>query len=331
MKYDPLERFRELFPKTAREPSYSAHTRRRLYAVLFSVIVAFVLWFTVSMRDTYTVTVESPLNVATLPAGQALAAAPPTTVRVQLQGVGWDLLQLSRRPPGIDVFADGPKVDLQGAAVEAANLPAGVLVQSVLPQTVDLALDDQIQRRLRISLAGDIGVEPTFGMLGTAVLQPDSVVVTGARSLLEGLDSWPSMPLNMGGLRRSTTSIIALSDTLAGLVILSVDRTQVSINIAQMTEGSRSLLVRTENVPSSVLDVRLIPSSIRVTYHVPADGDDYDLAETADDFYAFVDYADIASDSTAGTVPVALHLPEGLMIQGVRLEQNRVEYYTVRE
>ena len=168
-------------------------------------------------------------------------------------------------------------------------------------------------------------------MLGSAVLDPDSVVVTGARSLLEGFDAWPSAPLNLDGLRRSTTSMLRLSDTLSGLVILSIDRTQVSVGVAQMTEGSRQLLVRTENVPPSVSAVRLIPSSIRVTYQVPAAGDDFDLAVTVEDFYAYVDYADIASDSTAGTVPVALHLPAGLLIQDVRLDQNRVEYFTVRE
>ena len=331
MKQDPFERLRELFPQTVRKPASSEHTRLRLFAVLFSVVVAFVLWFTVSMRDTYTITVESPLNVVTLPAGQALAAPPPATVRVQLQGVGWDLLQLSRRPPGIDVFADGPKVDLQGAAAEGANLPAGVLIQSVQPQQINLVLDEQIRRRLPISLTGDINIEPTFGMLGPAVLQPDSVVVTGARSLLEGFDAWPSTPLNLDGLRRSAIRVVELSDTLSGLVTLSVDRTEVSVDIAQMTEGSRRLLVRTESVPPSVSAVRLIPSSIRVTYQVPTAGDDYDLAETAEDFYAYVDYADIAGDTTAGTVPVALHLPEGLLIQDARLEQDRVEYYTVRE
>ncbi len=330
MRADPFERIRELFPKTVREPANQEDRRRRVFAIGFSIIVAFVLWFTVSMRDTYTVTVESPLNVATLPSGQALAEAPPRTVRVQLQGVGWDLLQLSRRPPGINVFADGPVVDLQGAAAEA-GLPAGVLVQSVQPQQIELVLDGQVQRRLPIQLFGDIEVEPTFGMLGPAVLQPDSVVVTGARTLLGGLESWPTARLNLSGLRRSTTSLVALSDTLSGLVNLSIDRTQVSIDVAQMTEGSRLLVIQPRSVPESVSDVRLIPSSVRVTYQVPAAGDDYDLAETASDFYAFVDYRDIASDSTAGTVPVGLHLPEGLLIQDVRLGQTRVEYYTVHE
>lgn len=331
MKNDPFEKLRELFPKTVREPDNPAQSKRRLFAVAFSVTVAFVLWFTVSMRETYTLTVESPLNVVTVPDGQSLAELPPRTVRVQLQGVGWDLLPLSRRPPGIDVFADGEEVDLQGAAAEAGNLPAGVLVQSVQPQQVNLVLDATIEQRLPIRLAGKIETEPTYGMLGPPTLEPDSVVVTGARSLLAGFSSWPTAPLNMDGLRRSSTTVVPLSDTLAGLVTLSIPRTQVSINIAQMTQGSRRLVIQTRNVPPGVLAVRLIPSSVRVTYLVPAAGDDYDLAETAEDFYAYVNYEDIASDTTDGTVPVLLHLPDVPAIQDVRLEQRRVEYYTVRE
>ncbi len=331
MKTDPFERFKELFPKTVREPNNPEQSRGRLFAIVFSIAVAFILWFTVSMRETYTVTVESPLRIVSTPTGLALSELPPPTVRVQLSGVGWDLLQLSRRPPVLSVVADGANVDLQGAAAEAVSLPAGVLIQSVQPQHIDLALDDRVQRRLPIMLTGRIGVAPTFGLLGAAELQPDSVVVTGARSLLDGFDAWPSAALDVDGLRRSTTTTIGLSDTLSGLVTLSIARTQVSVDVAQMTEGSRLLPVRTQNVPPGVENVQLIPEMVRVTYQVRADGADYDQAETAEDFYAFVEYDDIVNDSTAGTVPVSIHFPDGPMIQDVRLEQNRVEYYTVRE
>lgn len=331
MKHDPFDRLRELFPRSIKEPELPADSRRRLVAIFFCFLVAFALWFTVSMRETYTVTVASPVNVVTLPSGQALTEAPPTIVNVQLQGVGWDLLALSRRPPEVRVSADGAEVDLLQATVETSQLPAGVLVQGVQPQTISLALDSEVSVRLPIELVGEIDAEAPYGLIQEPTLLPDSVTVTGARSILQGFSSWPTAPVTMDALRQSTSVNLSFGDTLSGLVRLSDEQTVLSVEVAQMTEGTRMLAVRPDNVPDGVSQVRFIPSRVRATYDVPTDGSDFDDALEAEDFYAIVDYADILSDTTAGTVPVVPHIPEGLLIQNVRLTPRRLEYFTVRE
>ncbi len=331
MKPDPFERFRDLFPRRVREDGVSEEARARVVPILVSLLVAFVLWFTVSMRETYTISVDSPVRVLTLPEGQALRTPPPPTVRVQYQGVGWDLFSLSRRPPEIPIFADGPEVNLLGAAAESAQLPVGVSVQSVQPQTIRLNLDPAITRRFPIRLAGEIAFEPGYALLYPPRLNPDTVEVRGARSVLQGIEAWPTRALDIERLSRPITAVVPLSDTLRGLVGLSTERTQVILDVAQFTEGERMLDVRVEGVPPGVSSVRLIPSRVRATYLVPIEGPHYEEAEESREFYAVVDYADILRDTTAGAVPVTPHIPDGLLVQEVRLEPRRLEYYTVRE
>jgi hypothetical protein len=331
MPADPFERLRELFPRTAPTQGDRAAARRRLLAMALSIAVAFVLWLTVNMRETYTITVESPLEVVSLPEGQALRDPVPRTVRVQYEGVGWDLLNLRRNPPDVPLYVDGPAVDLVNAAAESARLPLGVAVRSVQPAALELELDAAVTRRLPVRLTGDLDFAPGYGLLRPPRLDPDSVVVSGARSLVGGLRAWPTAPLALAGLRRSVSTVLPLSDTLEGLVRLSADRALVGLEVGQFTEGSRTLEVRVEGVPPGVSAVRLIPGRVRATYLVPIEGDHYERAEETGDFYAVVDYADIVRDTAAGTVPVRPHVPEGLPLKELHLEPRRLEYYTVRE
>ncbi|NNF56880.1 MAG: YbbR-like domain-containing protein [Rhodothermaceae bacterium] len=331
MKPDPFERFRELFPRTFRDEGGLTDQGRRWLPIAVSILVAIALWFTVNMRETYTVSVPSPLSVVTLPQGQALRALPAAQVRVQYQGDGWDLLKLSRTPPEIPLYADGPTVNLVSAAGESARLPTGIRVLSVQPQSVDLSLDDAITRRLPIRLAGSIDLEAGYGRLGEPELDPDTVEIRGARSLIGSLEAWPTAPLDLENLDRSISRTLPLSDTLAGLVGLSIEQTQVTLQVGQFTEGTRMLDVQVEGVPPGVSRVRLIPNRVRVTYLVPTDGDHFDRAETSPALLAVVDYADIARDTTAGSVPVSVRIPEDLTILDVRVEPRRLEYFTVRE
>jgi hypothetical protein len=330
MKSDPFERFRELFPRTLPDDD-PADARRRRIAMLFSVLVALALWFTVNMRETYTVSVISPVEVVTLPEGQALRRLPVSSVRVQYQGLGWDLLRLSRAPVEIPLYADGPTVNLVSAAAESARLPPGVSVLSVQPQVVELDLDEAMTRRLPIELRGEIDTEAEYDFLAPPRLTPDTVEIRGSRSIVSRLEFWPTDPLQLGDLRRSVTAIVPLRDTLSGLVDRSVDRTQVVLRVGQFTEGSRMLRVQVEGVPPGVSSVSLIPARVRVSYVVPTEGDAFDRAETSDELVAVVDYADILRDTTAGSVPVTVRVPPDLPLQEVRVEPRRLEYFTVRE
>jgi hypothetical protein len=298
--------------------------------MLLSVAVAVGLWFTFSMRETYTVSVDVGLRVVGVPAGQALTASPPAVARATLRGEGWKLLVLTRSSPTVPLYADAPSVDLE-RAVAAAGLIPGVDVQSVQPREIRLVLGREVRRRLPIRLVSGIRPAPSFGLLRPPRLLPDSVTVTGAETLVAGLDAWPTVPFEAADVRASLTRTVALRDTLVGLLVPSVRTTTVQVPIAEFTEGVRSLPVRVVNVPAGIAGVRTEPSRVRATYRVPLTRDDlYEQARTTTGFVAVVDYRDIARDTTSGTVPVAARVPAGLDVRDVALSPPRVEYFIVR-
>ena len=166
-------RLRTLFPRSdgrgTEEPDVDG---RNGLALALSLLVAVVLWFTFSMQETYTTTIEVPLEVAGLPEDQALLRRPPATARVSVQGEGESLLSLSWSPPRVRLFADGPTVDV-AASVAEAGLPAGVTVLGAQPRSIRLDLDRSVTRELPIRLDGMILPAPPFDLLSPPVLNPD--------------------------------------------------------------------------------------------------------------------------------------------------------------
>lgn len=302
---------------------------RRGLAVLLSVVVAIVLWFSFSMRESYAVLMDVPVEIVGTPEGQALAAPPPARVSVVLQGEGWTLLGLRRRPPAVRVFANGPTVDL-AAALREAGLPANVDVQSVQPNVINLALDTETSRRLPIRLRSRIDLTPPHGLLRPPSLQPDSVFVTGAQSLLGGLTDWPTELLVAENVSEDLTRRVALSDPFGGLLQPSVRQTVVTLDVGEYTEGRRMLDVEVADLPPGVEGVRFEPAQVEAVYRVPLKGASYERARTTDAFRAVVDYGDILRDSTAGQVPVAARWPDDLNVRDVSLSPGRVGYFIQR-
>jgi len=332
---EPLDRLRGMLPSsgslTERPREAEGEERGRPLAALLALGVAVVLWFTFSMRETYTVAVQAPLVVARLPADRALSRLPPPTATLQLQGEGWSLLSLTRNPPTVEIRAGDEATGLVQAATESSRLPPGVSVLGAQPATLKLSIEEAVARMLPVRLVGAVSVAPPYGLLRPPVIRPDSIRVTGARSVMAGLQWWPTEPVDAGSLRRTEVTSVALSDTLAGLVARSAGRATVTFEVEQFTEGERLLEVRVINVPPDVSAVRLLPARVRATYLVPVASDFFERARSAPDFVAEVDYMEIARDTTLGTVSVSPRVPDGLPVRQVRISPSRLEYFTVRE
>ena len=163
-------------------------------------------------------------------------------------------------------------------------------------------------------------------MIGTINSMPDSVTVSGARSIVQNLRSWPTARRHLGEMRDSLNATISLSDTLASLIVTDVSEVNVRANVQAFTEASRQVEVRAVGLPPGVR-VTFSPAVVNVTYQVPLS--QYDDVLAAEEFYAFVPYLDIVRD-TQGRVFPMLHLPDSLEVRGPRFEPESLRYYDVR-
>lgn len=323
------ERFVGLLASLRPVSDENGDSGRKGLAILLSVVVAMTLWFTFSMQQTYTIPVRMPINLVALPEASALASRPPSDVIVQLQGEGWDLLGVANSPPTLQVIASSKTVDLMGPLSEL-SLPGKVTVQGVQRRSIELNLDTWTSRVLPIRLVQRVQPAPGYDMIREPQMDPDSVRVSGAQTLLGMLSDWPTELISMSDVRSDIRTSLALRDTLGGLLTTSVNAISLYVPVAEFTEGERMLEISVRNLPPGIAGVRFDPPRVSARYRVPLAGSVFERAANSNSFLAVVDYADIARDTTSGTVPVAYRAPGGLDIRNIVLSPSRVEYFILR-
>ncbi len=315
-----FEWLRERFTRSRGEAvAGEDQSRRRWGAITVCVLIAVVLWFTLSIRETYTILVEMPTQVANLPDDMALVVLPPASVQVQVSGEGFDLFRLRFNPP--TVMIDAAMDDVDFATLVTLQ---SVETENVTPRTFPLQKEPRISRKIPIRSRAVIEAAELWDFFQEHVLTPDSIVVTGAASIINDLEDWPSEVIRHTDLQDSLVVVLPLADTLAGLVEKSHLETTLTAVALEYTEGSRVFRVEVGEVPTTQWDVSLEPPTVRVTYRVPLS--QFEQAREAEDFYATVSYAVIRADTTGRVRPEIIY-PGGISLRNPGFSPSTLRYY----
>lgn len=269
------------------------------------------------------VSVEFPVEVGPLPEGQALVERPPSTVTVHLEGTGLDLLGLVFDPPTVTVAPDEGNV----AVGEALTLPqaSDAQVTGFSPGVINFKLEPRVERKIPVEPRHELNLASGHELIDTPTVRPDSITVAGARSVVEGLNGWPTDSLVVTDVRDTIEAEVALRDSLPQLVEKSTDQVSLTIRAGKFAEESRKVTVQVTGVPSGQDLVTLEPSTIRVRYRVLFD--ELFEARRSSEFFATVSYDQIRSDTT-GYVTPNIHVPSNLVIRDPEPVPPRLQYYT---
>ena len=315
------ERFVGLLVRDRKRQDEPGGNQRKGLAITIATLVSTLLWFTFSMRETYSVLVLLPTEVVNLPETEALRQLPPPTIRAQVEGEGLNLIRLRLNPPVVLINGERQEVALRDAVSEVLT---NVRLESVSPSTFTLQKEERVTRKVPIELRAEIETPPEFDLVEPPRITPDSVEVSGAASVVEGITAWPSRPFRIDELRDSLVTRVMLSDTLSGLLARNLEATTLTAVAQRFTEGQREIGVTVTGEPSSQRLVTLEPATIRVRYRVLFS--QYDEALHAMDFFATVSFDEIRSDTT-GRVRPDVHLPAGVILRDVELRPPTLRYY----
>lgn len=297
---------------------------RRGLVITLCILASVLLWFTFAIRETYTRSIDFPIEVSGLEPGESLAGLPPMTVRAQVAGEGIQLLRLFYDRPSIRVDASTGLVDLETVAPDFIQ---GVRIEALTPREVRFERERRAYRRLPVVLGTPIETRPGHHVVGVVEIEPDSVLVSGAESIVGGLSAWSTAGPPVLAGPDSLDATVTLSDSLAGLVTTDVRSVRLRASVRQFTQGSRMVPVRVADVPEGIR-ISLEPTSVRVTWQVPLSA--YQEASTTDDLVAVVPYARIAADTTGAVAPVLQGLP-GIVFRGIVFDPPAVRWFRVQE
>lgn len=302
---------------------------RKLPVILFSLIFAFLVWVSINLGNQFQTSIEVPVRIENLREDQAIAIPLPNTVRFKIQGTGWQLLNTVLSPNlyyTID-FKTLSRKDIlytYKELNERVNIPGSIHIFETSPETVMVRLDEKTTKRVPLIPKVNVSFRDGFGLVGKIRTTPDSVVLSGARSLLNTVHLWETNFIELNDINAPVEINVSLSDSLQFEISRSLSAATLSFDVQPIAEKTISdIPIEIVQVPEN-RNVVLIPPKISI---IVRSGVNNIAPLSEKDFYAFVDYKWILLD-TSGTVQPNITGPENVVI----VQQNPVRIqYVVRK
>lgn len=316
------DRLRPLFAPSDETPRRDQDPNRGL-AITVCVLLSCILWLSLTLGEQRTQTLRLPVEIVETPDGQALAEVPPSHVRVELQGRGLDLMRILYNPPVVEVSATTGQVNV----AQEITLPQGtsLQIQGVTPTSFEMALEPLQTRQIPVRSRVKVNPASAYELIDNPQLDPDSVEVRGAQSVVESLATWPTTVHTIDNLQDTVQVEVPLADTLGRLVEVAPTAVSLVARAGRFVEETREVEVDVTGVPSGQSLVSLQPSVIRVRYRVLFE--DLFQARRSSEFFATVSYDQIRTDTT-GYVTPRIGVPSDLLVRDPEPIPSQLRYYT---
>lgn len=307
-------------------------------AILFvCIIIAAIFWFVVKMTKTYTT--ERIVEIEyDLPEGKAFAELPPKEFEAEVEGTGWNLMY--------DFFVSKrPKVTFDLNTFPASTIEREQMVKRINEQLFELLkvkdvsslsqrnlgkdyivlnYEERFEKKLPVFFDGIPSFQQGHDYLDSVVLTPDSVLVSGPFSLLEGLTHWKTNLVEANNLKEHFSQEVRLKAPEKGQVFLKPETVQVDIAVEEFTENSIFIPVTLKNQPDSI---RIFPAKVKVQFVV---GLTKFNQITADSFLLEADFEGIARNAENNTVPLSL-IKEPKEIRGTNFSPKSIEFFILEQ
>lgn len=301
--------------------------REKVIVFMFSYGIALVLWLLVNLSRPFNLSVTLPVDLEGVPAGKALADDVPHEVAVSVSGEGWKLLRIYNNPPRIKLRPTEGAMNFFDVVREQMNMFAGVDVTKVTPAALEIKLENRITKKVPVVANVLVKTDNRHGMVGWPKLEPDSVTISGAKSILQNIHNWPTEYREIKDVSDNIDIPLNLKKPDQ---IIEINPQQVTYHasIEEFTEGEVKVEIQTTGLPSGQR-VSYSPPTITIRYGIPIN--EYPGSKKVRMFQAYVPYQDIVADTTGFVAPLLALKTDSLHVRIRDYQPHRVAYYTLKQ
>jgi len=250
-----------------------------------ALLLSTALWLSIKLVRTYTLVLDLPVAYQSVPNKLTFNEPLPARWELSVRGPGHMLLL-----PSLKLSADSFKLDLSSYIKRRYLLtnslqeqieerfPGAVSITDIRPDSLNLDFQLRHSKRVRVISQVRPGPQPGYHLLDSSeyAILPEYVTLTGSKSDLEGLTTWPTQELaakNLAGFNAVPAAM--LPDERFAITPKTVT---VQFRSQRYTEMSYDVPVEIINEPYGV-KLRVLPSIIKVHCQVPLqDFEEVDLS-----------------------------------------------------
>lgn len=298
--------------------------REKVTVFVMSIIIALVMWVVVNLGRDLSTTVQFELTIGKLPDNMALASDLPSQITASVSGEGWRLLPLRNNIQAIAIDINQSEIMLADMVREKVG-PTGINVLTVQPAMLRTVLEERISKRVPIQLQHSISFRGQHNLVGSIRATPDSVTISGARSIVENIRFWSTEPLELSNVN-ADISVLTSLERLPTILKSDIITTVLSAQVSEYTEGEQRVRIDIIDLPTGT-DVSFSPAYVTIRYTIPIE--EYAMSQTEPLFSALVPYADLRLDSTGYVSPIITTLSDSLNAKVRSVQPRRVSYFEI--
>ncbi len=299
--------------------------KKRLPVFLVFVFLSSLLWVYRALDDTFVASIKFPIKYQNLPKNKILIDSPPPKFKLQVKGLGYDLLsnKLKFKKPlnfNINSFLlythsnDSMNVYVltrfaKEALTEELNKKnTNLEIVSITPDTIFFNFTQTITKKIAVVPSIE-ETEETFARQhiqnGPAFCNPDSITVTGPAYIIDTIThilTKEVSPTELTDTFRRKTSIIRQDE-----LVYSNSKVEVIIPTDKFTEISYEIPLYTRHVPDSI-NMKLFPRKVKVSFNITHSN----IPKANEfDFRVYVDYNQLIEKPNSSRLDVELiKIPE---------------------
>lgn len=268
---------------------------KKLLIYLFFVCMSTVFWFLNTLNKEYTTNIVFPVKYTDLPQGKILLNKLPSHLNLTVKSYGFELMRyklMSFMPITLRVNSLIGSKDLLHYSLSTSKIknkisrklgtPLSLL--DIKPDSIHFHFSSVVSRKFPIKINLKYELEQQYMLKNKIILVPDSVMVHGAKYILDSLRCIETNYVNLDLLNKSIVK--SLKIRTIDNVDISLKQVKLHIEIEKYTESSKLVPLKAINVPDSII-LRLFPAQIKISYFVGLSK--YKLV-SLNDFDAVIDY-----------------------------------------
>ncbi len=250
-----------------------SHTERRRISVFF-MCLAFALgaWLFFALSNSYVYQTDTVVRFVNFPENKAFHSLQSDTVKLQIEGTGWQLLfsRLRIKPQSVDIDLR----DLNKKTFVNLSDQLGYINQQfsstqkivyIQPDTLYFDFSSRVVKRVPLELVSDIQFARQYAVSDSIKLNPSYVTITGPQADLAKIRVWKTDSLNARNVNANISSRISLKRPVLANINIYPSVAEVKVPVDEFTE-------KTVEVPIQVInnrgyhDVQLLPGRVKITF-----------------------------------------------------------------
>lgn len=240
------------------------------------VLLAFGFWYLQSLQQDYEIEKTIQVRYRNVPHEIAFSDSVPDKITVRIRDKGSVLLNYSygRSFSPIDINMKDMPVNQGSIIVERKEIESDIYKQlmastmliSYEPAQINITYSRRVEKNLPVVFNGNIQYAPGFHRAGETMITPSVVQVYAAQSVIDTLESIPTVFTEIKKADKTITKAVQLQK-MEGVAV-NPESVMLTLPIEQYTEKTLDIPVIVTGIPEDYT-VRLFPSTIKVTSSLP--------------------------------------------------------------